>query len=88
MAVDYKAIGTTGSSFKQPRQKMWGVFSRPNVQNASSYWELVMMSNDFKKAKEAVNNWLQNPPTGQYAKPGINNVILCEIVPVDSDVRV
>lgn len=86
--VTYNAVSSPGSSFKQPRQKLWGVFQRPNDQYGSYYWDLVLMTNDLNAAKNKVNDWLKNPPTGQNAKPGINNVILCEIVPVDSSVDV
>jgi hypothetical protein len=85
--ADYKAVGSTSSTFKQPRQKIWGVFNRPNTSQGSSYWELVLTTNDFQAATQEVNNWLKNPPSGQYAKPGIDNVILCEIAPVDSTVQ-
>ena len=83
---NYNSVGSTSSSFKQPRQKMWGVFSRPNSQDGVKYWELTLLTNSLQEAKEKVNDWLKNPPTGQYAQAGLNNIILCEVVPVDMEV--
>jgi hypothetical protein len=88
MAATYTSVTSGNSTFKQPRQKMWAVFSRPNNQYGGSFWELTLVSNDLQEAKEKVNDWLKNPPTGQYAKPGLDNVILCELAPIDSDVLV
>jgi hypothetical protein len=87
-SVTYNPVGTPGSSFKQPRQKMWGVFQRPNTQAGQPYWDLVLMTNDLQAAKNTINSWLQNPPTGQYALGGLNNIILCEVIPVDSNVEI
>jgi len=88
MTVAYSSVGNPSSSFKQPRQKTWGVFQRPNVTTSNVYWDLVLMTNDLKSAKAKINDWLKNPPTGTGALPGLDNIILCEIVPVDSTVLV
>ncbi|ALN97814.1 hypothetical protein Bp8pS_135 [Bacillus phage vB_BpuM-BpSp] len=88
MGIEYSSIESSKSSFKQPRQKIWGVFTRPKSTNAGDTWELVKMSNDIEEAKEAVREWLNNPPTTQGVKTGLDNVILCEIAPISSRIEV
>jgi hypothetical protein len=86
MGVNYTPVGEPGSTFKQPRQKIWGVFCRP-INIKEDYWEIVLTTNDLQEAKEKINDWLREPPVG-HTRTGLNNVILTEIVPIDSNIEI
>lgn len=86
----YSPVYEKNNTFKQPRQKIWGVFiAKEKMSNGSSMnkWNLAYSSNDFNGAKEFFNKWLQNPEVDpKFA--GMNNIIMVEIIPVNSNVQV
>jgi hypothetical protein len=85
---EYKAVYGTPNSFKQPRQKMWGVFVVGEIKTAGNKWNLVHMSNDFESAKDFLNDWLRNPDISDNKMAGLDNIIMVEIIPADSLPRV
>jgi hypothetical protein len=85
---EYKAVYQPINSFKQPRQKMWGIFVVGAKKNNLNNWNLVYQSNDFTGAKEFFNNWLQNPMIEDPKLGGMHNIIMVEILPANSNTRV
>jgi len=82
----YTAVTDSASTFKNPRQKMWGVFVRPSDVPNFVNWQLCLITNDIREARSKVDEWLKIPPVSGNGLPtGINNVILGEIIPIDSD---
>lgn len=76
MPGTYSAVTNTNQgSFNNPRQKMWGV-----LQNASSGWTIVLITNCFDDAKEQVRKLLNTG--GQYTS--IDRLMVVEIVPIDT----
>jgi hypothetical protein len=66
---------------------MWGVFQKANQSATTAmYWDLVTVTNDIRTARTAVDTFLKYPPLGSFVQAGINNVILCEIIPIDDTV--
>jgi hypothetical protein len=89
---EYVAISNIyDNSFKQPRQKMWGVFVAGKRVTSSNppinKWNLVYLSNDFEGAKDFYNEWLQNPDITDYNLAGSDNAIMVEILPINSKTR-
>lgn len=85
----YLPVYEKPNSFNQPRQKIWGVFIAKEKLSGGSFnsWTLAYSSNDFNGAKEFFNAWLQNPEVDpKFA--GMNNIIMVEIIPVNSNVHV
>ncbi|EPY2277922.1 hypothetical protein ACXAT3_002674 [Clostridium sporogenes] len=78
MAVtQYKSVYNENQGiFNNPRQKMWGVFHNWD----GSYWRPEIFTNNFDEAKEKFREILH----GNREKSGIDNIILCEIVPTDT----
>ena len=49
--VPYTAVlNVLGGTFKQPRQKMFGVFFKPNDNYGADYWDLVLITNDMRNS--------------------------------------
>jgi hypothetical protein len=86
---EYKAIiNPSGGSFRNPRQKMWGIFITNEKKGDTNIWVLIHMSNDFESAKDVYNGFLQNPDVKDPKLAGMDNIIFTEILPVDSKTRV
>ncbi|WCS68184.1 hypothetical protein Goe21_00740 [Bacillus phage vB_BsuM-Goe21] len=83
--VEYNAVSTSNSIFKQPRQKMWGVFVAVSKTGNINKWKLIYLNNDFDGAKEIFNDWLQNPKDPSLA--GMDNIIMTEVLPANSSTR-
>lgn len=61
--------------FNNPRQKMWGVFH-----NTSSGWRPEIFTSNFDEAKSKFREILHS----SSEKNGIDDIVLCEIVPTDT----
>jgi hypothetical protein len=86
-SVEYVAVSQSANSFRQPRQKMWGIFIAEEKSGDTAKWSLIYSSNDFIAAKELFNSYLQDPEVDP-AKAGMDNIIFTEIVPADSRARI
>lgn len=74
--MSYSAVTNPNQGvFNNPRQKTWGIFSV-----TTNGWVLNFTSNDFSAIRENFRQLLNNG--GQYTN--INNLIVVEIVPVDT----
>ncbi|ALN97816.1 hypothetical protein Bp8pS_137 [Bacillus phage vB_BpuM-BpSp] len=73
------------SSFKQPRQKIWGVFvvDIEKTKDTTKKWKLIEATNDYEKAKTTFNEWLREPESDELKFTGLDNIILTELLPAD-----
>jgi len=88
--INYVSVNHDDNSFKQPRQKIWGLFIKgKDVAQTSQLWHLAFTSSSLDLVAKKTNLYLQNPPTLGTGQPSytINDYIVCEIVPIDSVVN-
>jgi hypothetical protein len=85
---EYKAVYAPVNTFKQPRQKMWGVLVAGELKNGVKKWNLAYLDNDFIGAKEFFNAYLQKPDIEDNKLAGMDNIIMVEVLPANSNARV
>ena len=86
--VRYSAVFRPQNTFKNPRQKMWGVFVANSGTGNIKKWSLCYASDDFRGAKTFYNSFLQDPQQDDMTLIGTDNIIMIEILPVNSNTRV
>lgn len=94
MATTYSAVyNPNGGTFLQPRHKIFFVLTKVTAPEAGdNCWTITAGNNSPINSLKYASNFLKVAKGGDtYEKvtnTGMNALILCEVIPIDSEVRI